>query len=93
MKTNHLIISGQVQGVFFRATAKRKAQSLNLTGWVKNTTEGNVEIIVSGNEEKLIQYIKWCNDGPAKANVEDVKVHNKNYQPFDSFEIIRNGAG
>ena len=89
MKTIHIIISGKVQGVFFRVTAKRKAQGLNLTGWVKNTAEGNVEIMVSGESEVLEKFLKWCNQGPENASVENVKINNKDYQPFDSFEIIR----
>jgi acylphosphatase len=92
MKTIHLIIIGKVQGVFFRVTAKRKAQALNLTGWVKNTAEGNVEIIVSGDEEVLEQFIKWCNNGPENAEVEDVKVNCNDYQAFDTFDIIRKEA-
>ena len=89
MKTIHLIISGKVQGVFFRATAKRQAQRLNITGWVKNTTEGNVELIVSGEAEILEEFIQWCNNGPDNAQVLNVKVNDNTYQHFDSFEIIR----
>ena len=89
MKTFHIIISGKVHGVFFRVTAKRKAQGLNLTGWVKNTAEGNVEIIVSGEAEVLEQFVKFCNQGPENASVENVKIINKDYQQYDSFEIIR----
>jgi acylphosphatase len=90
MKTVHIIISGKVQGVFFRATAKKKALSLNLVGWVKNTVEGNVEIIGSGNPEDLENFIKWCKNGPENAKVDHVKVNQHDFQPFDSFEIIRN---
>ncbi|MFS8083337.1 MAG: acylphosphatase [Ginsengibacter sp.] len=90
MKTIHLIISGKVQGVFFRASAKKKAKDLNLTGWVKNTLAGNVEIIASGESEVLEKYIKWCHNGPDNARVENVKINNREYYSFDTFEIIRN---
>ncbi len=89
MKTIHLIISGKVQGVFFRVSAKRMAQELKLTGWVKNTVEGNVEIIVSGEEKVLENFVEWCNKGPENACVKDVKINISPYQPFDSFEILR----
>ncbi len=52
MKTVHLIISGKVQGVFFRASAAKEASSLNLTGWVKNA-DGNVEAMVSGDDGQI----------------------------------------
>ncbi len=92
MKTVHLIISGKVQGVFFRVSAKRKAQGLNLTGWVKNTTEGTVEIRVSGEPDALEQFVTWCNHGPENAYIADVKVNNTVYQTFDTFEILRKGT-
>ena len=90
MKTVHIIISGKVQGVFFRATAKKNALKLNLVGWVKNTSEGNVEIIGSGNPEDLENFIKWCENGPENAKVDHVEVNHHEFQHFDSFEIIRN---
>jgi acylphosphatase len=50
MITVHLLIEGEVQGVFYRATAKEIADKLGITGWIKNTWEGNVEAMVTGNE-------------------------------------------
>ena len=60
MPAYHLIIKGKVQGVFFRASAKETAELLGVTGWVKNTKEGNVEAFINGDENKLQEFIAWC---------------------------------
>lgn len=69
----HLIIRGRVQGVFFRATAKKKADELGVTGWVKNTPDGAVEMHAEGDEQSLISFKEWCSKGPEGAKVEEVK--------------------
>ena len=53
MPTVHLIIKGRVQGVFYRATARKVAGEIGVTGWVKNTAEGNVEIVATGSKDQL----------------------------------------
>jgi len=58
--TVHLTISGKVQGVFFRASARDMALTLEIRGWVKNTSEGNVEILANGNDISIMQFIAWC---------------------------------
>ena len=68
----HLIISGLVQGVFFRASARDAAQALGLTGWVKNLPDGRVETVAEGPKEKLLEYEAWCRHGPPGARVTDV---------------------
>ena len=65
------------------------ATKAGLTGWVRNTKSGDVEILATGNEEYLNQFIKWCNAGPSKANVEDVTVTDMPFSSFDRFEIRR----
>lgn len=89
MPTVHLLIKGKVQGVFYRATAKDVAKELGLTGWVKNTKEGNVEALASGSNEQLQQFINWCRRGPAKAIVTNVEISFLEEQPFNDFKIIR----
>jgi acylphosphatase len=89
MPVIHLLIKGNVQGVFYRATAKKIADKLKITGWIKNTKDGNVEAIVTGDEAQLQQFINWCKTGPEKANVTDVII---TFQPetfFTHFEIVR----
>ena len=69
----HAIIYGDVQGVFFRAGTQELGNSLDLTGWVRNTPDGNVELVAEGEKEKLEQLLEYCNKGPDGAAVERVE--------------------
>jgi acylphosphatase len=78
MKTRvHVVISGQVQGVWYRASTKQKAEELGLVGWVKNTSDGNVEAVFEGDESTVTEMIAWCRKGPPLAQVTDVKISRK----------------
>jgi acylphosphatase len=60
MKTQmHVVISGRVQGVWFRASTKEKADELGLTGWVKNNSKGDVEAVFEGDESAVREIIAW----------------------------------
>ena len=89
MPTVCLLITGKVQGVFYRATAKRKANELGITGWIKNTGEGNVEATVSGDEQQLNEFINWCKHGPDRAIVEKVIVSYSEDIVFDGFVVLK----
>lgn len=89
MKAIHLLIKGKVQGVFYRATAKKMAEHFGLTGWIKNTKEGNVETFATGNEEVLNEFINWCKQGPRNAKVTEVIVTPKTPESFNGFSIVR----
>ena len=89
MATVHLLIKGKVQGVFYRAAAKEKADQLGLNGWVKNTLEGEVEATVSGNETAVQQFVAWCRQGPPKAQVADIIITPKPDDGFSGFHILR----
>ncbi len=71
----HLVITGHVQGVWFRANTQKKAKALDLKGWIKNLPDGRVETIFEGEKEKINQIIEWCKKGPSFAMVDDVKIH------------------
>jgi len=87
-KRIHIIVSGRVQGVFYRLSAKRQAKILNLTGWIKNKENGKVEIIAEGEEENLRKLILWCRRGPLIARVEDIKTEWKEYKgEFEYFSV------
>ena len=73
-KRTILKISGKVQGVFFRDSSRIEAKELNLSGWVKNTTDGTVEILAEGEDKDLKKFIEWCKYGPDHAEVEKVDV-------------------
>ena len=89
MKTYHIIVSGNVQGVFYRVTARDKAKECSLTGWVKNTDNGDVEIMATGEEENLQQFIEWCRTGPSKAKVDNVVANVVATTNFRSFAVVR----
>lgn len=89
MKTIRLLIKGKVQGVFYRATAKRTAERFGINGWIKNTEEGDVEAEATGDEEALNAFIDWCKEGPANAHVTDVIIQQKELQEHDEFYIKR----
>ncbi len=89
LKKIHLLISGKVQGVFYRANAKRKAEELNLKGWVKNAPDNKVEIMAEGEEDKLREMIKWCYNGSSGAVVDKVEAEWMECEKkFDKFEIL-----
>ncbi|MEI6946510.1 acylphosphatase [Paraflavisolibacter sp. H34] len=89
MATLHLIIKGKVQGVFYRAWAKEAAEQLGLTGWVKNTDEGNVEALVSGPDERVQQFTDACRQGPSRAQVTAIESQPVPDQAFACFQVIR----
>ena len=68
----HLIISGFVQGVFYRASTRDMACGLGLKGWVRNLPDGSVEAVFEGPAEKLKQAVQWCNYGPPGATITKV---------------------
>lgn len=83
------IVSGKVQGVFFRDTTYKEAQRLKLTGWIKNTRDGKVELIACGKRDHIIQLIDWLWEGPALAEVSNVHWEEISWQKFDEFQIER----
>jgi acylphosphatase len=89
MPAIHLIIKGKVQGVYFRASAAREARQLGLTGWVRNTAEGDVEIIAQGGGDELKSFASWCHKGPKSARVTGVVQKDVDEQAFGEFSIQR----
>ena len=74
MKRVRVQIQGRVQGVFFRAEARARAESLGLAGWIRNTEDGSVEAVFEGDEERVGSMVDWCRRGPSGARVDDVEV-------------------
>ncbi len=88
MKRAHIWVSGRVQGVWYRATARDVAQRLGLTGWVRNLPDGRVEIVAEGDETALEEFIKWCWEGPPLARVDNVEVVWEPFKgEFDTFFV------
>lgn len=74
MKQAHVYISGFVQGVGFRAFVRSKARKIGVTGWVRNLSDGRVEGIFQGDEEKIKKVISYCKKGPFFGKVTDIVV-------------------
>tara|TARA_Y100001970_G_scaffold260273_1_gene342155 strand:- start:101 stop:376 length:276 start_codon:yes stop_codon:yes gene_type:complete len=85
----HVMISGDVQGVFFRISSKEKANELNLTGWAKNIFNNAVEIVAEGQREELSKFTGWLQLGPPNATVDKISIEwsEQPDKKFSSFEI------
>jgi acylphosphatase len=81
-------VSGRVQGVSFRAYARQKASELGLTGYVRNLSNGDVEILAQGAEDPLSQLVEWAREGPPLAQVKHARI---DFEPvsgaYERFEI------
>ncbi len=73
MKHVHLCVRGLVQGVGFRYHAKAEAERLGITGWIRNVSDGSVEVVGCGEPEGVNAFIEWCEKGPRQANVTNVE--------------------
>jgi len=85
----HCWVSGKVQGVFFRANTRKRAEKLGINGWVKNLKDGRVEAVLEGSEEDVKELIGWLHQGPKLAQVEEVEVDWKQPQGLKQFTIKR----
>ena len=85
-----VLVTGRVQGVFFRASAMETAQRLGVTGWIKNLPDGGVESVVEGPRHAVDAFVRWCEAGPAGARVEGVEVSwAAPRDEFDTFRVLR----
>jgi acylphosphatase len=84
----HAIITGKVQGVFFRMETQRAARSHNVSGWVRNKIDGSVEAMFEGPEADVRATLAWCQEGPPRAMVSNVDVTWQDYTgEFETFEV------
>lgn len=83
----HVVVSGRVQGVFFRAETRDRARSLGLGGWVRNNRDGSVEAVFEGDQERVESMVDWCRRGPAHAEVENVHVAWEDPQGEKAFAV------
>ncbi len=85
----HVLISGKVQGVWFRASTKQKADELGIVGWVRNTDDGDVEAVFEGEKAKIDEMIAWCWIGPQRAQVMDIKMlPSRSDETFTGFVVL-----
>jgi len=84
-----ILVKGNVQGVYFRASTKTIADNLGITGEVKNLPDGNVCITAEGSESKMEAFIAWCRQGPPSAKVTELIITVSPLQNYTRFEIVR----
>jgi len=89
-RTVNILISGRVQGVYFRRFTLNKAKDLGIKGTVKNREDDRVEIVAQAKDDILEAFIAWCHKGPITARVDKVEVTDMqtSENEFSSFEII-----
>ena len=83
-----IFVSGKVQGVFFRSSTRDKALELGISGWVRNLSDGRVEVVFEGKQESVEKMVEWCRRGPPYAHVENVEVVPEDYKgEFKGFAV------
>ena len=84
----HAVISGRVQGVFFRAETQRAAEGFGVLGWVRNKRDGTVEAVFEGEQQAVDAVLQWCKEGPNLAVVKNVEVKWLDFTgEFERFDI------
>ena len=85
----HVYASGMVQGVFFRAETAEIAERLGLSGWVRNLTDGRVEALFEGQEDKVEEAVEFCRRGPSGAHVSNLDVKREEWTgEFRRFTVL-----
>ena len=87
MIRRRVTVSGRVQGVFFRETVRRRAESSRVAGWVRNTSEGSVEAVFEGEPKAVERLVDWCREGPRGARVEWVDVATEEPEGLEGFSV------
>ncbi|MFF8268525.1 acylphosphatase [Streptomyces sp. NPDC016562] len=89
MVRKRVIVSGTVQGVFYRDTCRREAVARGVSGWVRNLPDGEVEALFEGDEDAVAAMVRWARTGPPEAEVRAVEVREETAAPQEprGFEV------
>jgi len=87
IESRRFLVSGRVQGVFFRASTREQAKKLGLSGWAKNLPDGRVEVVAAGEPGALAALEDWLWQGSSAARVEDVRAEAAEASPTGEFTI------
>ncbi|TKD51390.1 acylphosphatase [Sphingomonas baiyangensis] len=85
MTTQRIHVSGKVQGVGYRDFVVRQARTCGITGWVRNTRDGRVEMLASGDDEALARFVDLCRGGPMLARVDHIEAYPDDERPAKGF--------
>jgi len=83
----HCYVIGRVQGVCFRVSTQAQASLYGLTGWVRNLSDGRVELMAFGNEQQLESFKQWLKSGPAMAQITNLSCERIDFQDFEDFSV------
>ncbi|MGH8970425.1 MAG: acylphosphatase [Actinomycetes bacterium] len=87
MVRRRVLVTGQVQGVFFRDTCRREARRAGAHGWVRNLPDGSVEAVFEGDAEAVARLVDWSRRGPAGATVDAVDVRDEEPEGLSGFSV------
>lgn len=82
-----MLVSGRVQGVFFRDTCARQARAEGVAGWVRNRADGRVEAWFEGRPQAVENLVTWCREGPPRAEVDGIEVSDEHPASLNAFRI------
>jgi acylphosphatase len=89
LKTINILVTGKVQGVFYRQSARQLAHELGISGTIKNCADGSVNIRATGTGVQLEHFTNWCRKGPARAVVAEIIIESVSLVEYTGFVIIR----
>jgi acylphosphatase len=87
MTRRHVIVTGDVQGVFFRDSTRRRAESRGVSGWVANRPDGSVEAVFEGEPDAVESMVRFVGEGPGRAEVRDVQVREEAPEGLSGFQV------
>jgi acylphosphatase len=88
LRRARVIVSGEVQGVFFRDTCRRLAIEQGVRGWVRNLRDGRVEAVFEGSADRVERLVRWTGHGPRQATVKDIEVYEEEPRSLAGFAIL-----
>lgn len=88
MVRRRVVVHGRVQGVFFRDTTRRKAESAGIAGWVANRDDGAVEAVFEGDPEAVEAIVRFAHQGPDRAEVERVETSEEKPEGLEGFQVV-----
>jgi acylphosphatase len=87
MIRRHVVVKGDVQGVFFRDSTRERARSRGVSGWVANRPDGSVEAVFEGEPDAVESMVRFASEGPRRAEVRDVEVSEEEPEGLSGFEV------